>query len=155
LHDGTLWSYYFSDQRLDDLATRRNDIIIHAYPARVDSTNGYYTFKDNLIIANDEFNKALERLSTFRAKQLIRLTTVEQLLDYRTSLENITYEILPNGVIRLQNKNKGIIRGLSMSAACKDVKAGTKEILKKYSENELVFWFDLTAGEVLNLEVIK
>ncbi len=149
--DGSLWPYYFNDLRLTDLVNNRNNIIVHCYPARIDSTNGFYNFKDGIVVANEEFNQALSKLSSYRKLEKIRLTTIRDMLDYRTSLENISYEIQPDGNIRLHNSSRAIIRGLSFSTLAKEVTAGTKEIMKKNAGNELVFWLDIAPGEYVTL----
>ena len=150
--DGSLWSYYFSDLRLNDLINNRNNIIVHCYPARVDSTNGFYTINDGIVKANEEFNSALSRLSSLRSQEKIRLTTIRDMLDFRTSIENISYEILSNGNIRLHNSSRAIVRGLSFSTIAKVVEAEGKAILKKIVGNELIFWFDIFPDEYVTLK---
>lgn len=153
--DGSLWSYYFSDLRLNDLVNNRNNIIIHCYPARVDSTTGFYKINNGIVEVNEEFNKALSKLSLYRMNGKIRLTTIREMLDYRTSLEDITFKILPNGNIQLFNSGKTTIRGVSFSANANEVSAGAKEVVKKYTGNELVFWLDLLPGENVILKLNK
>lgn len=149
--DGSLWSYYFNDLRLTDLVNNRNNIIVHSYPARVDSTNGFYTIKAGFAFANEEFNLALSKLSSYRNQEKIRLTTIREMLDYRTSLENISYEFLSDGSIRLYNAGRDIIRGISFSTLATSVTSGSKEINKKYIGNELIFWFDIAPEEYVRL----
>lgn len=149
--DGSLWSYFFNDLRLTDLVNNRNNIIVHSYPARIDSTNGFYTIKDGLAFANEEFNQALSKLSSYRMQEKIWLTTIRDMLDYRTSLENISYEILSDGSVRLYNSGRAMIRGLTFSTFATSVKAGSKEIFKKNTGNELIFWFDIAPEEYVNL----
>ena len=151
--DGGLWSYYFSDLRLNDLVSNRNNIIIHCYPARADSSTGFYKINNGIIEVNEEFNKALSKLSFYRMNEKIRLTTIREMLDYRTSLEDVTFKILPNGNINLYNSGKATIRGISFSTIAKEVTAGAKEINKKNTGNELVFWMDLLPGENVILKL--
>jgi hypothetical protein len=103
LKDEKLWSYYFNDERLTDMVNNRNNIIIHSYPARVDSMSKFYSIKDGIIVANNEFNQALAKLSSYRQQEKIRLTTIREMMDYRTSVENISYEITDTGKIRISN----------------------------------------------------
>ncbi len=151
--DGSLWQYYFSEQRLNDAVNNRSDVILHCYPARVDSTTGFYSVRDGVVNADAGFNQVLSRLSQYRAQKKIRLTTVRELLDYRSSSEKISYEILPGGTVRIKNEGKDVVRGISFSAAAKNVKAGNKQIEKKVVENELIFWFDIFPGEVVDIDV--
>ena len=149
--DGSLWSYYFNDLRLNDLVNNRNNIIIHCYPARVDSTNGFYVIKNNIISANEEFNHALQKLSSYRLMKKIWLTTIRDMLNYRTSIERISYHVNSDGSISLHNSGNEIIRGVSFSTFASGVKSGEKEISTKQSGNELIFWFDIGPGENVNL----
>ena len=149
--DGSLWKYYFNDTRLTDVVNNRNNIIIHSYPARVDSTNGFYNIKDDVVIANEEFNQALSNLASYRNQEKIRLTTIREMLDYRTSLDNISYEINADGSIRVRNKGNEQVRGVSFSAIATDVKVKNKEVSTKKAGNELVFWFDISPGEFVDV----
>ena len=151
--DGGLWPYYFSELRLNDLVNNRNNIIIHCYPSRVDTTSGFYKINNGIVEVNEEFNKALSKLSFYRLNEKIRLTTIREMLDYRTSLEDVTFKILANGNISLFNSGKATIRGISFSAIAKDVTAGTKEFNKKNTHNELIFWMDLFPGENVILKL--
>ena len=149
--DGSLWKYLFDEARLNDLADSRQDAILHCYPARVDSTNGFYRWEDGVIKADPEFNALLARLSSFRSQRKIWLTTVRDLLNYRTSLESLAYETLPGGRIRITNEGRDLIRGLTLSAQAEAVDGGEKSIQSKRVSNELFFWFDLMPGEKVEI----
>ncbi len=151
LPDGNLWSYLFSDERLTDMLKNKTDIIIHCYPARVDSTNGFYIFKDNVAVANSDFNTALNKLASYRNDSKIWLTTIRQCLDYRLLLEGIEMKILSDGKIQLHNTNKAAINGLTLAAYAEEVSAGKKSLETKKINGELLFWFDLSAGEIIQL----
>ncbi len=145
--DGSLWNYYFSDQRINDAVNNRTNVIMHCYPARVDSTNGFYNIKEGLVVANDEFNETLKKLSQYRAEKKIWLTTIREFMSYRERLEGIKYEIAEASKIKISNSGKEIVRGITFSARAKNVDAGTKDISKKIFNDELIFWFDINPGE--------
>jgi hypothetical protein len=145
--DGSLWSYFFNDLRLSDAVKNRNNIIIHCYPARVDSTTGFYSIQDGKIVCNENFNAALAKLSLYRAQEKIQLTTIREMLDYKTSLESILISVGTDGIISVFNSGKGIVRGVSFTTLAGEVNAGKKELKKKKTDNELIFWFDISPGE--------
>jgi hypothetical protein len=149
--DTSLWNYYFNDQRLNDAVNNRTNVIIHCYPARVDSTNGFYYSKDGLIVATDEFNSALKKLSQYRTEKKIRLTTIREFMNYKELLNGIKFEITDGSKIKISNTGKEIVRGLTFSAHAKSIEAGNKEISKKIYNDELIFWFDIYPGENLFL----
>ncbi len=151
LPDGNLWSYLFCDERLMDMVKNKTDIVIHCYPARVDSTNGFYVFKDNVAIANSDFNTALNKLASYRNDSMIWLTTIRQCLDYRLLLEGIEMKILADGKIQLHNANKTAIDGLTLAAYAEEVSAEKKSLNTKKINGELLFWFNLSAGEIIQL----
>ena len=149
--DGNLWSYLFSDVRISDMVMNRNNITVHCYPARVDSSTGFYDITDGVVTANEEFNKALGKLSSFRAKEKIWLTTIREMLDYRTSLEKISYEIFPDGSVRLHNTGKAVLRGVTFSVNANSVYALEKKLTRKKEGTELLFWLDLLPDEKVRL----
>ena len=151
LPNGTFWSYLFCDQRLSDMVNKRCDVIIHCYPARVDSTNGFYVFKDNKAIVNPDFNNALKKLAEYRAASKIWLTTIRQWLDFRLSLEGIDMEVLPDGKLQIKNKNKAPVYGITLAAYANEISATGKTVETKKANGELIFWFDLMAGEIIQL----
>jgi hypothetical protein len=149
--DGDLLAYYFTDQRLRDMIQNRDDIVIHCYPARVDSTTGFFRIKDGLAYASDEFNQLLARLSQQRRFNTIWLTTIRQMLDYRTSLENLSYDIEPDGTVNIHNTGKSILRGVSFAVHAKNVIANSKKINSKSVNDDLIFWMDIFPGESVKL----
>lgn len=150
--DGSLWDYYFNDVRLNDMINNRNDIILHCYPARLDSSTGFYDFRNGKVVVNDNFNKALAKLSLWRTEGKIRLVTIRDLLNYRTSLENISYEI-KSGDIVIANNGKEFMRGLSFSTEAKEIEIDNKVVSKKTFGDNLIFWLDLAPGEQITIEV--
>jgi hypothetical protein len=149
--DGSLWAYYFNDLRLSDAINNRDNVIIHCYPARVDSSNGFYVINKNVVTVNDEFNKALKKLSYFRQGERLRLTTIQGLLDHIIAAEKVSLSIENDGKIVIRNDGRELIKGLSLSTKALEVKAEKKEIATKKSGEELIFWFDISPDEVVTL----
>jgi hypothetical protein len=149
--DTMLWSYFFNDFRLNDLVNSRGTYIVHSYPARADSTTGFYDYSDSEITANRSFNEMLARLSDYRKAGKIRLCTIKDMLAYRTSLDNISYEFTGNGIVRLHNDGRAPIYGLSFSVPASEVKSSKKEMKQKRSGDDVIFWMDIEAGETIDL----
>lgn len=151
--DGSLWDYYFNEPRLNDLVYSRGNCILHCYPARVDSTTGFYSYNGNEIVVNSEFDKALSRLRNYGDNGLIWLTTVKEMLDYRLLLENVTIDYGRGSAIIVSNRNDKMIRGVSLITAAESVTAGEKNIRIKKSGSESIAIFDLAPKEKLILEL--
>jgi len=141
--DGSWWNYFFNDSRLNDLINQRGTCVIHCYPARVDSTNGFYMSNGSTLTANPEFNNLLSRISRYRDQGELYIATIRDLLDYRMALENVEYTLMPDGAVKLHNHNKQRIENLSMCIASKSVKLSNGTPHVKQVNNDLVFWFNL------------
>ncbi len=151
--DGSLWSYYFDDVRLNDLVQSKGNCILHCYPARVDSTNGFYSFDGDKIVINPEFDKVLAKLKRYNDENKIWLTTVEKLLDYRLLLENVEIQYLENNRVVVYNNNEAVVKGVSVISASKSISAGEKNIRLKKDGEETIAIFDLAPKEKLILDL--
>jgi hypothetical protein len=130
--DGSLWSYYFDDVRLNDLVQSKGDCILHCYLARVDSTTGFYSYVNGKIVVNPEFDKVLAKLKKYMDENKIWVTTVEKLLDYRLQLENVKIQYLKNNQVVVFNANTNTVKGVSVISNSSSISAGEKNIrLKK------------------------
>lgn len=151
--DGSLWNYYFDDVRLNDLVQSRGDCILHCYLARVDSTNGFYSFDGNHVVVNPEFDKVLAKLRRYKDENKIWLTTVEKLLDYRLQLENVKIQYLKNDQVAVFNSGESTVRGLSVITESSHISAGEKNIRLKKVGMETIAIFDLAPKEKLILDL--
>jgi len=151
--DGRLWDYYFSDTRLNDLVQSKGNCILHCYLARVDSTNGFYSFNGDNIVINSEFDKVLAKLKKYQDENKIWLTTVEKLLDYRLQIENVEIEYLDNDRVAVINKNESVIKGVSVISTSSHISAGEKNIRLKKDGEETIAIFDLAPKEKLILDL--
>jgi hypothetical protein len=122
--------------------------INHVYPAWVNQEKGMWTYdKDSIIIAQPGFNRALSSLSEQRMLGRLNITTIADFLDYRTSIDNIEYNINPDGRVQVSNNTDSMIVGLSMAVKAKAVTVdGTIPQFKKLN-SDIIFWFDLDAYE--------
>ena len=112
--DGNLWNYLFSEERLNDLCAQRYTEIIHCYPARVDSTNGFYSITDGNIQVNQDFDKTLRRLAGYRDNGRIWLSTIRSYMEYQEALDLLDYTFQKDGSIVLTNNSMMAIHGLTL-----------------------------------------
>ncbi len=112
--DGNLWNYLFSEERLNDLCAQRYTEIIHCYPARVDSTTGFYSVSDGTIQVNQDFDKTLERLAAYRDNGRIWLCTIRSYMEYQQALDLLEYTFQKDGSIVLTNHSNMIIHSLTL-----------------------------------------
>ena len=153
IKDLSLWQYYFNEKTFNDLIDNQEICISHVYPSRVDENTGFFKLdEDGKYVVSAEFDNALARMASYRDKNLLNLTTIRDLLDYRTSVDKVKYEILEEGKIKLSNTSNSTIHNLSMTTKSKVVKMNGKNISTKKWNDELIFWFDLGVGESVVIE---
>ena len=51
----------------------------------------------------------------------------------------------------MQNKNKAAVYGITLAAYANEISATGKSVETKKANGELIFWFDLSAGEIIQL----
>lgn len=151
--DGSLWNYYFNEQRLNDLVQSRGNCILHCYPARVDSTTGFYSYSGNTIVVNPEFDIILKRLKEYGDQGKIWLTTVKEMLDYRLKLESVVVEAGRSNSMIVFNNSDVAISGLSLVTEAKGISAGEKNVRIKDIGNERIVILDLAPHEKLILQL--
>lgn len=93
---------------------------------QVDSTTGFYSYKNGKIVINPDFDKVLAKLKRYMDENKIWLTTVEKLLDYRLQLENVKMQYLKNNQVVIYNANVDTVKGLSVVTKSANISAGEK-----------------------------
>ncbi len=151
--DGSLWNYYFNTFRLNDFVNSRGNCVLHCYPARVDSTTGFYSYSENTIVVNPEFDSMLERLYDYSNQGKIWLTTVKEMLDYRLQLDNVVVQTGQGNSMFVYNNSDKAISGLSLITDANAISAGEKNIRIKKEGNQLIAIIDLAPREKLFLEL--
>ncbi len=145
--NGDLWSFYFSENRLNDLYKSATNCILHCYPARVDSTTGFYTYSGDKIIVNSEFDNALHLLRSYYDSGKILVTTISELMNYRMDLEKIKISTGLDGRCLIFNEGENSINGVSFITEAKDVSAGEKNIVVKRNGLQTIFIMSLNPKE--------
>lgn len=151
-----LWDYLFNSIKLQSLVDNRAVEINHCYPAWVDPKKGMWTYDDDsTIIAQPGLNIALANLAQLRNEGKLNVCTIEDFLDYRTAIDKIDYSVLPDGRIRLTNNGNLNINELSMVVKAKAVSVNSLIPNQKKVDNEIIFWFDIGAGETKIIRVVE
>ncbi len=142
------WNYYFNDQVLNEFIAERGVKINHCYPPRVNPAKGFWEYgPDSTIIAAPGFNNTLKRMFALKKAGLLNVTTIKDFLDYRLAVENVKYDILPDGSVKVTNMGNKKINGLSFVLQADSVGGDGLKPEQKIVDREIVFWFDLKAGE--------
>ncbi len=152
--DGSMWNYYLSENRLKDLVQSRGTSVLHVYPARADSTNGFYELKDGHFRIQETFETALQRQAQLRDMGLLNLVTVKSYLDYRIGLEKLDIRFLTNGKVRVENKGDFDLKGLSFALSSGRIGVRGKSIQSRMENGDTFFWFDLNKGEVVLFDIL-
>ena len=153
-NDG-LWDYFFNDQNLNLFIENWSVEMNHCYPAWVDPKKGFWTYDaDSTIVAQPGFNRTLEKMANLKKEGRLNVTTVKEFLDYQLLLENVDYQLLTDGRIRVTNNNPQDVKELSFATKAKAVLVDRLKPEQKVSGDDLIFWFDLKAGESRVIRVI-
>ena len=150
------WNYLFNIKKLTKLVDNWSVEINHTYPAWVDRQKGMWTYDaDSTIVAQPGFNQALSNMSVLRDEGKLNVCTIQDFLDYRTAIDKVDYNLLPDGRIRLTNNNDSDINGLAMVANAKAVTVNSIIPNQKKINNEIIFWFDIVVGETKIIRLVK
>ncbi len=143
-----LWNFYFNKDVMNDFVDNWSVKLNHCYPAWVDPKKGFWKFdSDSVIVAQPGFNATLELMANYRDKGELNLTTIQKFLDYRISTESVEYLLLTDGRIKITNKSGRDIKGISFASKANFVVVDRLKPQQKRSGNDIIFWFDINAGE--------
>lgn len=142
-----LWDFTFSESRLKDFVQSRATYCIHAYPARIDSSNGYFETVGSKIRIAPEFEKVLMRQAKFRDEGLLNLTTIDRFITHQLDLEKVECVPINGNKVRVINRSGKQLWGISFSIKARNVNVEGKELRMKQDGSDLVFWFDLSKDE--------
>jgi hypothetical protein len=98
-------------------------------------------------VAAPGFNRTLQLMAALREEGKLNVTTIRDFLNYQLALEQLKYEILADGSIRITNLSDKAIKGLSFATHSMLLLLDGIPPSKKTVGNDIVFWFDLGAGE--------
>lgn len=151
-----LWDYLFNINKLQKLVDTRAVEINHTYPPWVDPKKGMWTYDaDSTIVAQPGLNRALANMAQLREEGKLNICTVADFLDYRTAIDSVEYDFLPDGRIRLTNNGDSNIKELTMVAKTKAVTVDGLIPNQKKVDDEIIFWFDIGVGEMKVIRVVE
>ncbi len=154
--DVSLWNYLFSPDRLNDFAFNRSVKFNHCYPSGGVVDKGFWKINEQKkIVVEPEFEKVLERFAAYRDSGLINLSTVRDMMNYWIDCEKIRFDYDPDGKIKITNQNDHDVKGLSLAVKANVVSIDGKTPSQKKDGSDLIFWFDLKAGESAMLQIKK
>ncbi len=150
--DPTMWDYLLSNERLDFLVASKDVHIVHCYPARIDSVNGFYNWRKDHWEVDAHFESALMRLERQRDSGRLWVTTIHDYVEYSTSKQSVRYMLDANGFVALYNPGVQEIKGVTFIVKDGDVSIPGKRVQKRMVGDELIFWFDLGPGETATIK---
>lgn len=151
-----LWNYLFDKKKLQKMINNRHVEFNHVYPAWVDPKKGMWTYDgDSVIVAQPGLNQALANLDDLRNAGKLNVTTVANYLDYRTALDNVDFEILPDGRIKITNNNSTSVRDLSFATQSSFVTVNGIVPKQKRLGSDIIFWFDIKPDESKVIRIIE
>lgn len=155
IENEALWEYFFKEQNLKSFVENWSIEINHCYPAWVDPIKGFWTYDvDSTIVAQAGFNRTLEKMAKLKSEKQLNVTTIKAFLDYQLSIENIDYQLLPDGRIQVTNNNPQDVIGLSFATKAKAVLVDRLKPAQKKSGDDLIFWFDLPANDSRIIRIV-
>ena len=150
--DAGLWGFFFDDDRINDLVQSQEILVNHCYPSRIDPGTGFFYLNEKgKYVITPEFDKTLEKLASFRDQNVLNTTTIKQFMDYQIALENVEYQMVSKGKIKIVNHNSTAVKGLSMAINAKEVVVSGKQIKTKQHHKDILFWFDLAPHESVDI----
>ena len=143
------------ERQLDLLEENWGVFFNHGYYVRNRNDDNILCEKNGVLVINPYFDEVLTYLDSLRDGGDMLLTTVKDLLDYWTLIENITFEYESDGMVNIYNNNDQPVKGLSLAlrtdarAICID---GKSPSLKQVGEDAII-WFDMPADCKVKLQI--
>ena len=94
-------------------------------------------------------------LSDYRNKRLINLTTIKKILDYWTSIENVTIQNIKKNKFNITNNSGKFIHGFSIAVKANRIFINNKIPKHKSYLNDFIYWFDLKPKEKKTITLKK
>lgn len=149
--DAGMWSYYLGEQRLDDLARRRGTYVAHCYPARVDSSTGFYRFSGGHWEIEPAFDDVLALQARYREEHKLWLPVVREYLGFQQRVRKVKTIPSREGW-SYANSGLETIQGFTLFSEG-TLDAGSKALQVRASGNGWYYSFDLGPGETVYLKL--
>ncbi|HBE41340.1 MAG TPA: hypothetical protein DDW27_09075 [Bacteroidales bacterium] len=142
-------------QYLEMLIHHRGIFFNHGYYVRnIDKDDILDNYNGELRI-NPWFDKILAYMDQRRDDGDLYITTVRDLLNYWRMLENISFDYLPDGAIRIINHNNTDVKGFSIAlhASPGDLTVNGEKPFSRKIGDDIIVWFDLPSEEEAVLQI--
>lgn len=143
----------YEKRQLDNLLSEWGIFINHGYFVSNREGHDIFTELNGKIVINPLFDKILEFMAQMRDDEELYITTVKDLLGYWILTDNISFEYMLDGDIKVINLNDKPIKGLSLALHAKNVWLNGETLKSKHIEEDSVIWFDIPANSSLTLQV--
>ncbi len=151
-----LWNYFFSPHQFKVFTRAWGVEVNHCYPARAKPGKGFWKYaSDSTVVAMKGFNHTLATMQKLKLQGVLNVTTVSRFLNYRLATEKVSYKILPDGRVKVTNTSDHAINGLSFAVKAKAVLVNGLRPAQKQAGSDLIFWFDLKAGQSALIRVVE
>lgn len=151
---GDSWNYYFNKERLMKVVESRSVLILHTYPAWVETFRGFWDMENGKAVAKPDFNQALERIAKLREEKLMLPTTIDKYMFYQEQLQNIEYHYDNDGNVVLKNNNPDVVKGFSLISKS-EMEIENKDFETRISKGEHIIFFDLNPREELKIKRVE
>lgn len=151
---GDSWNYYFNKERLMKVVESRSVLILHTYPAWVETFRGFWDMENGKAVAKPDFNQALERIAKLREEKLMLPTTIDKYMFYQEQLQNIEYHYDNDGNVVLKNNNPDVVKGFSLISKS-EMEIENKDFETRISKGEYIIFFDLNPREELKIKRVE
>ena len=132
----------------------RSVLILHTYPAWVETFRGFWDMENGKAVAKPDFNQALERIAKLREEKLMLPTTIDKYMSYQEQLQNIEYHYDNDGNVVLKNNNPDVVKGFSLISKS-EMEIENKDFETRISKGEYIIFFDLNPREELKIKRVE
>ena len=94
-------------------------------------------------------------MSIVRNEGKLNVTTINKFIDYQLAIEQIRYEILPDGRVKITNTSNKYLKGLSFATKAKYVLINDQIPEQKLVGDDIIFWFDLPLNQSKLIRMIN
>lgn len=139
-------SWYETEKKeLANLLRSWGVFINHGYFVRSGDKANLVENDRNELIIDPDFDKILAYMDQARDDGDLQITTVKDLLDYWILTENVSFEYMSDGSVKISNNNNETIKDFSVAVHSDKNSVlvdGSPPSLRSYGE-DIIIWFDL------------
>jgi hypothetical protein len=139
-------------RQLDSLYVNWGVFINHGYFVRNRKDHNIFKESNGKIVINPVFDRLLEYMAHMRDDGNLYITTIRDLLDYWILIENVSFEYMSDGGIKVLNLGNEPIKGLSLAVHAKAVRINREITSSKQVGEDTIVWFDIPGNSFVLLQ---